>query len=71
MYKKVCTAKINSKMHFNPSPSWFRFLSVLLYCLLLLQLYVEVLSLVPVLLISTLCLFSIAIILMGKRERAG
>ena len=39
-----------------------------IHCLLLLPLFLRVLCLVLVLLFSTLCPFSFAIILMGKRE---
>ena len=45
-------------------------LLVLIHCLLLPPLFVGVLSWVLVLLFSTLCLSSFAIILMGKRELA-
>ena len=44
------------------------FLLLLIYCLLMLPLFVGVLCLVLVLLFSTLCLSSYAIILKGKKE---
>ena len=45
-----------------------RVMLLLIYCLLLLQLFVGVLYLALVLLFSILCPCSFAIILMGKRE---
>ena len=46
-------------------------LLLLMYCLLLLPLFVWAMRLVLVLLFSTLCSSSFAIILMGKRELAA
>ena len=46
-------------------------LLLLIHCLLLLPLFVEILCLVLVLLFSTLCPSSFAIILMGKRGLAS
>ena len=43
-------------------------LLLLIYCLMLLPLFVGVLCLVLVFLFSTLCTSSFAIVLMGKRE---
>ena len=51
------------------SYSLFSIVLLLIYCLLLLPLFVEVLCLVLLLLIGTWCPYSFAIILMGKRER--
>ena len=65
---------ILSKMLFFPTQAAVRFKAVVLlllllfYCLLKLPLFVGVLCLVHILLSSTLCSSSFAIILVGKRE---